>query len=176
MPNTTPTQPSYLDLLEARVASKARKLTRVPVCLDPDRLTQLDTARQQLREAEKNQPAPKPGAPKPAVKMNATNPVVKARKHLDVVEESVREASLMFVLEGKDGDEIAASGLAEDDRYGIILLALKGVEDLDGNPIPEITPDKITQLLPTLSAGERALLYTGITMASAAPDFPTSRR
>ncbi len=173
---TENTAATYLDLLQARVASKARKTTRVPVCLDPARLAVLDTARQQMREAEKNAPVQKPGAPKPTAKMASVSPVAKARKALDAAEESVREASLMFVLEGKDGDEIAESNLAEGDKYGIILLCLKGVEDLEGNPIPEIGPDKVTQLLPTLSAGERALLYTGITMASAAPDFPTSRR
>ena len=181
MTTTTPTAAptaaaTYLSLLEARVTSKARKQTRVPVCLDPARLEKLDIARQALHTAKVRQPLPNPGAKAPIVKMNAKDPIAEAQKHLDEVEEFVREASLNFVMTSRSLDEMQAAGVAKDDQMGVILLALDGVEDLDGHPVPEITPDRVVQLLPTLSPGERALLFNGITTASSAPDFPTSRR
>ena len=168
--------PSYLDLLETRAKSKRRILRRAPICLDPEVYEQYIDAKEALHTVQKSAPAPRQGGQKPAQKLAAVDPVATAQKRVDTTGDKVREASINLVLEGKDADEIKDAQLAEGDRFGIILLALKGVEDMDGNPIPEIGPDKIVQLLPTLSSGELALIYTNITMASGAPDFPTSRR
>ena len=170
--------PSYLELLETRAASKRRPLTRVPLCLDPGRYETLQAARENLRDSLKAQPAAptQSGTRRPGARLADTDPAKDARVAVEAAEDAVREASLKLVLEGKSADEIKDAELAEGDKYGIILLALKGVEDLDGNPIPEITPDKVVQLLPTLTSGELSMIYAGITMASGAPDFPTSRR
>lgn len=170
--------PSYLDLLTTRAQSKTRPLRRVPLCLDPARYDTLVAAKETLAQALRDQPAPtQSGTPRPSTrKLADTNPVAAARKAVEEAEDAVREASLKLVIEGKTADEIKDANVAEDDRYAIILLALKWVEDLDGNRLDEITPDKIVQLLPTLTSGELAMIYTGITMASQAPDFPTSRK
>ena len=167
---------SYLELLEARTASGVRPIKRVPLCLDPARFDALAEAKEHLRVTERRTPTPQPGKASPSQKMVDTSPLTQAREAVEQAEDAVREASLILVIEGQTGDEIKDSKLAEGDRYGIILKALKAVEDYDGNPLPEIGPDKLVQLLPTLSSGELAVIYNAVTMATAAPDFPTLRR
>lgn len=174
---------TYLDLLTKRAESKQRPLTRVPLCLDSSRYDRLREAREALHAAQKAAPRPDQQGRMPATKRGAADPMKAAEAAVKAAEDSVREASIMVVLEGRTADEITAGFVdtakdasTREKQHRLILMALHHVEDLAGERIDEITREKLEGLLPVLTAGEITTLLMGITLASAAPDFPTSLR
>lgn len=189
MSDTTTAKANYLDLLQRRAKADARPLHRAPICLQPELLTDLQEAREALLQAEQTAAMRKATGTAARARLSEKDPVAAAREALDAAEAAVQDVSIVLVLEGRTSDQTLAvvkaaskevpEGEEADPIHinrALIADAFKWAEDIDRNRLDDIGRDQIEALLPTLTSGEINMVVMARTVASSAPDFPTSRR
>ena len=193
------TKRDYAALLAKRANANARRLYKLPLCLDPTLYAERDAAREALREAEKEDAAQRARGTSPRAKMADVNPLAAAKARLEAAEDAIRDVSIVLVVAGRTADEtvrvVKSQAVVEvpDDatleqkadaqanqtfqlNRALFMDAYQWAEDLDGERLTDIGRDQIEALLPTLTSGEMDTLVMARNIASAAPDFPTSRR
>ena len=193
------TKRDYAALLAQRANANTRRLYKLPLCLDPTLYAERDAAREALREAEKEDAAQRARGTSPRAKMADVNPLAAAKARLEAAEDAIRDVSIVLVVAGRTSDEtvrvIKSQAVEEvpDDataeqkadvqarqtfqlNRALFMDAYQWAEDLDGERLADIGRDQIEALLPTLTSGEMDTLVMARNIASAAPDFPTSRR
>ena len=193
------TKRDYAALLAKRANANTRRLYKLPLCLDPTLYAERDAAREALREAEKEDAAQRARGTSPRAKMADVNPLAAAKTRLEAAEDAIRDVSIVLVVAGRTSDEtvrvIKSQAVIEvpddatleqkadveaDQRFrlnrALFMDAYQWAEDLDGERLADIGRDQIEALLPTLTSGEINMVVTARTIASSAPDFPTSRR
>lgn len=186
---TAKNKANYLELLQRRAKADARPLHRAPICLQPELLTDLQEAREALLKAEQAAAMRKATGTTGRARLAEKDPVATAREALEAAETAVQDVSIMLVLEGRTSDQTLAvvKAASKDVPEGeeadpihinraLILDSFKWAEDVDRNRLDDIGRDQIEALLPTLTSGEINMVVTARTIASSAPDFPTSRR
>lgn len=193
------TKPNYADLIARRATANARRLYKVPLCLAPALYADRDAAREAHREAMQHAAELKALGTAARTKLSGVDPVSAAKQHLADVEQQIRDVSIVLVVAGRNSDETmrvlqAVPTIAIDDNTpaderakaeasnafalnrALFLDAYQWAEDLDGERLVDIDRGQIEALLPTLSTGEMNTIVMARNIASAAPDFPTSRR
>ena len=193
------TKRDYAALLATRANANTRRLYKLPLCLDPTLYAERDAAREALREAEKEDAAQRARGTSPRAKMADVNPLAAAKARLEAAEDAIRDVSIVLVVAGRTADEtvrvVKSQAVVEvpDDatpeqkadaqanqtfqlNRALFMDAYQWAEDLDGERLADIGRDQIEALLPTLTSGEMDTLVMARNIASAAPDFPTSRR
>lgn len=157
----------------------------IPVLVDLDRyaelrpaweaaLRQVTTARTQLAAAEATGRR----------KMNSTHPadairetLAEAEAHADTLKTQVQECFVRVTVRGLTGPEYAEIEAKhpkpEDRRRAQLVRAIVQVDDHEGQPLPEITPDIFADFLRNASLGDEARIWKAINEASAGVDFPT---
>ena len=193
------TKRDYAALLAKRATANTRRLYKLPLCLDPTLYAERDAAREALREAETQDAAQRARGTSPRVKMNDVNQLAAAKARLEAAEDAIRDTSIVLVVAGRTSDEtvrvIKSQAVVEvpDDatleqkadaqanqtfqlNRALFMDAYQWAEDLDGERLTDIGRDQIEALLPTLTSGEMDTLVMARNIASAAPDFPMSRR
>ena len=193
------TKRDYAALLAKRATANTRRLYKLPLCLDPTLYAERDAAREALREAEKEDAAQRARGTSPRAKMADVNPLAAAKARLEAAEDAIRDVSIVLVVAGRTSDEtvrvIKSQAIVElpDDatpeqkadaeanrtfqlNRALFMDAYQWAEDLDGERLTDIGRDQIEALLPTWTSGEMDTLVMARNIASAAPDFPTSRR
>lgn len=186
---TAKNKANYLALLQRRAKADARPLHRAPICLQPELLTDLQEAREALFKAEQQAAMRKAAGTASRARLSEKCPVTAAREALEAAETAVQDVSIVLVLEGRTSDQTLAvvKAASKDVPEGeeadpihinraLILDSFKWAEDVDRNRLDDIGRDQIEALLPTLTSGEINMVVTARTVASSAPDFPTSRR
>lgn len=158
-----PDKPNYRDLLDRRVESGARQIIRVQVCLDPERLADLEDA----RAVALARPAGKyGGAPDDA-----------AQSRLASLEEEVRAATIVVTLRTPTVGELVPPAGADAETAGELWVRVLGsgfcrAEDLDGQPV-DLSREDWQRLLPHVPATELQQWNKRLEAAGRQLDFPT---
>lgn len=175
--------PDYAALLEARLASKARRTQKAPICLKRDLWAKVTEARDAYEKAA-TQPR------QYVAKMTSAPPVDEAREAMHAAEQEYLDNSIMLVFAARTPAEDRAYSEAcivhnPDDKGGTyidsamlarmtVTQSVTHAEDMDGNQL-DIPVEQLQQLIANADVGEFETMQRACSKAASA-DFPSSQR
>lgn len=170
----------YKALIRDRSGQERRKPVRHVICLDPDLLSEMEEAEQELRQALREASDDEtPGVDKRA---GAVSPVTAAEERVQALEERIKAASIVGVFRPLAPEAIAkeidkAQKRAEDQPDQINELAFQSARETtldtfehfegpDGKRIPDLGKEDLEEILKGWHYGEIVGLGNKINAAS----------
>ena len=164
-------KPTYLDLLNKRVETKAQRTTQVRVALDPSLMDQLDDARESL-------------AAERAKRGKMVNPALDAAaERVAALERQLLDTCLVITLHALTADDMLVSRARTTDKTPVgefwkrdLAQAFLRAEDGNGHLIEDIGQDDWARLLEVIPVGELQTWHSKLGRIAMAPEFPTSAK
>ena len=167
-------KPTYLDLLNKRVETKAQRTTQVRVALDPSLMDQLDEARESL--------AAERVTAKRAGKMNNSG-LDAAIERVSALEQQLLDTCLVITLHALTADDMLVSRARTTDKTPVgefwkrdLAQAFLRAEDGNGHLVEDIGQDDWARLLEVIPVGELQTWHSKLGRIAMAPEFPTSAK